>query len=285
MDGILKSRAMCLAAAMVFVSSGCADNVTPPLDIAAWDKEDPIVAECFPNLDGVIEASELTPTTGIPVRYRVTATGAPVDVNIAGLRDAAGVRVWDLSQTLSADREVVVSAVDISTRWYASEFPGGMFSTPLDNSGNEEGVYEHRADGLYLHGFASVSEEPVNTRTLMRYTQPVLLYPFPMTLGDEWVSVGQVNNGTFRGLPYAGRDTYSSKVSDQGEVWLPSIRFEDVLQVKTAVQVEPAVGQSTSRVQVSWLFECYGEVMRAVSESGETDLNFTRISELRRLGF
>jgi hypothetical protein len=233
----------------------------------------------------VIEAAELTPATGIPVRYRVTASGSTVDVNIAGQRDSSGNRVWDLSQTLEADREVQVVAVDTATRWYASEFPGGTFATPLDNSGNEEGIYEHRADGLYLHGFASVAAEPANTRTLMRYTQPVLLYPFPMELGDEWVAVGQVNNGTFRGLPYAGRDTYTSKVTDRGEVWLPSIQFQNVLQVKTSVQVEPAVGQSTSRVQISWLFECYGEVMRAVSQSGETDLNFTQISELRRLGF
>jgi len=262
----------------------CSDNLTPPFEIERWQGEPPATAECFPNLDGVIEFDELAPATGVPVNYRVTAPGAEVNVDLAGLRDASGARVWDYSAPNPADRSLEVQALAVSDAWFASDFPNATFATALDGNAVELGVYSHSSQGLFLHGFAS-SNANSPQRTLMRYTDPVLIYPFPLQKGREWVAVGEVVNGTFRGLPYAGRDTYTSIVSDEGEVWLPSIQFLGALQVKTLVQAQPAVGQSTSRVQVSWLFECFGEVMRAVSLDGETNLDFARASELRRLGF
>ena len=43
------------------------------------------------------------------------------------------------------------------------------------------------------------------------------------------------------------------------------------------------VGASTSRRQVSFLFECFGEVARATSLPDETVVDFTTAAELRRL--
>lgn len=269
---------------LILLLSGCADNVTPPVSIAAWDGDDPATPECLPNLDGRIDADELAPGFGVPANFVVNAPGTTVELDLNGLRDASGARVWDFRGVSQSDRELQVQAQTVEGTWFESEFPGAQFTTPLDPRGVELGVYSHSDNGLFLHGFVS-SDPESNTLTQMRYTEPLLLYPFPLENGDEWISVGEVVNGQFRGLPYAGRDTYSSVVADTGEVWLDSIEFTDVLQVKTLVQVQPAVGASTSRVQVSWLFECFGEVVRAASEDGETDLDFSRASEFRRLGF
>jgi len=57
-----------------------------------------------------------------------------------------------------------------------------------------------------------------------------------------------------------------------------------VLRVRTRVQVTPAVGIPTSRRQVGFLSECYGEVARATSRDNETDEDFNTAAELRRVG-
>ena len=55
-------------------------------------------------------------------------------------------------------------------------------------------------------------------------------------------------------------------------------------RVRTHVTVQPTAGQSQSRRQVSFVFECFGEVARATSANGEMEENFTQAAELRRLG-
>jgi hypothetical protein len=99
------------------------------------------------------------------------------------------------------------------------------------------------------------------------------------------VSVGEVENAKFRGLPYAGRDIYEVKVAAMGELALPSFSFEQVHKVHTKVTVQPAAGESSSTRQVSFLFECFGEVARATSQDGETEQDFSTAAEVRRLGF
>jgi hypothetical protein len=44
------------------------------------------------------------------------------------------------------------------------------------------------------------------------------------------------------------------------------------------------VGIPTTRRQVGFLTECYGEVARATSENNEPTEDFTRAAELRRVG-
>ena len=91
-------------------------------------------------------------------------------------------------------------------------------------------------------------------------------------------------NATVRGLPYAGRDTYQVSVDASGRLELTDLTFTQVLRVRTQLTVEPAVGATVTRRQVSWMFECFGEVARAVSLDGELQEDFTTTSELRRLG-
>ena len=103
-------------------------------------------------------------------------------------------------------------------------------------------------------------------------------------MGKSWVSVGTVVNGTIRALPYAGRDTYQVSVDAAGRLELTDLTFTQALRVRTRITVEPAVGASVVRRQVSWLFECFGEVARAVADPTDLAENFTRTTELRRLG-
>ena len=44
------------------------------------------------------------------------------------------------------------------------------------------------------------------------------------------------------------------------------------------------MGASVSRRQVSFLFECFGEVARATSRDDEQAVDFTTAAEVRRLG-
>ena len=53
---------------------------------------------------------------------------------------------------------------------------------------------------------------------------------------------------------------------------------------RSDVTIEPVAGPTVSRRQLSWMFECFGEVARATSLDNETKSEFTTTSELRRLG-
>ena len=111
-----------------------------------------------------------------------------------------------------------------------------------------------------------------------------MLYRFPLQPGAAWTSIGEVKDGTLRGLPFASRDTYDVKVDGAGELDLPDFVLTQVLRVRTNVSISPAAGAVTTQRQVGFLFECLGEVTRATSKLNEPNENFTTASELRRLG-
>jgi len=273
------------AAWVVLLTAGCSDNLTPQPEREPFSSEQPVALECVPNLDGQIDASELGAAIGVPVNFLVNPAGTEIEVDLEGARDQAGVRVWDWTYDDSDDQLLTVEAEDIASKWYAGSFPGGEFVSDLDATGRDESILSTDESGLLLHGFASAAENPESGQTLFVYQEPVVVYPFPVEPGASWVSTGVVEDATLRGLPYAGRDVYEGSVGDSGEIWLPDIRFEQAHRVTTSVTIQPAVGESARRVQVSFLFECFGEVARAVSRNGETDRDFNIATQVRRLGF
>jgi hypothetical protein len=192
--------------------------------------------------------------------------------------------VWDLATDYADDRVAKLSAQPLAGHWFAGSFPGGEYVVPIDAGGTVLGVYSEDGMNLLLHGLASAVENPPEGKTLLPYQAPVALYRYPLEVGKTWVSVGEVRNATLRGLPYAGRDTYQVNVDQSGRLELPDVTFTQALRARTSVTVEPVAGPTVSRRQVSWLFECFGEVARAVSVDGETKDDFTTTSELRRLG-
>jgi hypothetical protein len=272
-----------LTIAVLVLAAACGENRTYP-DRMAYEGPAEQALTCVPNLDGKLEASELKATLGVPLSLLVSPASVQRTVDLEGGTDAKGQRVWNYATDYADDQVAKLSAEPLSGRWFASTFPAGQYVLPLDLGGKVFGVYSDDGQNLLLHGLASADENPPEGKTLLPYTQPVALYRYPLEVGKSWVSAGEVQNATLRGLPYAGRDTYEISVDEAGRLELPDLTFTQTLRSRTHLTIEPAVGNTVSRRQVSWLFECFGEVARATSLDNETSDNFTTTSELRRLG-
>jgi hypothetical protein len=285
-----KLRTLAVAAALASAGLsaclvGCGDNRTPPPTRAAYEAGAPEALPCVPNLDGKIEASELTPQIGIPATYLVSPSGKERTVDVAGAPNAQGQLAWSLGVDFADDLALTVRASTVEGKWYAASFPQpGAFVAPFDAGGRVEGVYLHSPERLALLGLASVAPDVPEGRTLLVYGTPVELYRFPLAPGAEWTSVGEVRDATLRGLPYAGRDTYEVKVDGAGQLALPDFVLTQALRVRVKVTVAPAAGQTTTQRQTQFLFECLGEVARATSKLDEPQEDFTTALELRRLG-
>lgn len=264
--------------------TGCAEELPPPANKPAYVSSEPAPLSCVPNLDGQIASNELQPAIGVPVDFVLNPSGSTRPVNLAGSVNSEGKRVWDLGTSFADDQVATFSASSLEGKWYASSFPGGQFVLAADASGRIEGVYAHSTTALTLLGLASKEQAPSEGKTLIVYSAPVQLYRFPLKPGDSWVAVGQVQNATVRGLPYAGRDTYEQSVTSGGRLILEDLTFEQALAVRTKLTQEPSVGQTIVRHQTSWIFECFGEVARATATANETNADFTTAAELRRLG-
>jgi hypothetical protein len=263
--------------------AACGDNQT------VWvDREDYVPAEneplaCMPNLDGRIEAQELQAAFGLSIAYLVSPAGEERSVDLVGQTEGSR-RIWDWGADYASDQVARLAAQELSGKWYAAHFPGGQFVTAFDAGGTVESVYSLDGTGLHLHGLASAEEAPLEGQTLFSYTSPVMLYRFPIEVGSSHVSVGEVQDGVLRGLPYVARDTYQVDVDAAGELILPDVTFTQALRVRVRSVIEPSVGVSISQRQVSFMFECFGEVARATSRVDEAQEDFTTALELRRLG-
>lgn len=266
--------------------SACSVNQTPPPAHGEYEAGAEAPLACVPNLDGKIEARELAPVTGVAATYLVSPPGKTRPVDLAGHANADGQLEWDLGVDYADDLVAKIAAEPLEGRWYAGSFSGltDAFVTPIDAGHTTEGVYTEDEHGFYLHGVASTTPDGPAGKTLLVYASKITLYELPLAPGAAWTSVGEVKNGTFRGLPYAGRDTYDVKVDGSGVVVLPDLTITQAMRVRTTVTLSPVAGQVTTTRQVSFLFECLGEVARATSKPNEPDESFTTAAELRRLG-
>ncbi|MEX1367878.1 MAG: hypothetical protein AB1Z98_32415 [Nannocystaceae bacterium] len=263
---------------------GCDGNGTLPPVRELYEGQPPVALECVPNLDGRIDADEVPLVLGASVSYLVSPPGVSRAVDVAGL-DEGGLRVWDWSVDLADDQLLRVGPQPIDDRWYADRFPPDAFVAPFDGGGAIETVSRQDDQGLQLLGLASAQPDPAAGRTLLVYDAPVELLRFPIEPGTSFSAVGTVTDGTFRGIPYAATDTYDVSVDALGELRLPSLTFTQAHRVRTTLTVEPALGEITSVRQVSYFFECFGEVARATSQPNEPETNFTEAAEIRRLGY
>lgn len=278
----MTTRALLLPLCLGLVA--CDPNRTVP-ERNAYVPQTVAPLECVPNLDGKIDAAELKTAFGVPVRYLVNPAGSRRPVDLAGVTDGAGRRIWQFATDYADDQVATISASTLDGKWYRASFPTGQFVAPLDLAGSIEGVYAKDATTLFLLGYASKDEAPAVGKTLVVYTSPIATFRFPLEPGQQWVSASEVRNATVRGLPYAGRDTYQQRVDAAGTLELPDVTFTQAMRVRTTLSIEPAVGAPVIRRQVGFVFECFGEVARAVSADNELADDFTQTTELRRLGF
>jgi hypothetical protein len=282
-----------------FVLLACAaDNQTLPTEHDPYDGGAAIPLSCLPNLDGVVEWDELMPTLSQDASYIVTPP-LPADategtyVNTEGNVNEEGRRIWDWSRDDPSNLVAKIRAEPLADQWYANEFIGAEFALPSDLSGSLVGIYSHDEQALRLHGVASALENPPEGKTLLIYEQPIDFFPFPLQVGKKWSQTGVVTNGTLRGLhPWSQEDVYEVEVDLAGELRLPDFTFGQVLRVSTKVTVKPKAGsdQGYSQRQVSFVFECFGEVARATSPlftdpANDPGPNFTTAHETRRLGW
>ncbi len=251
---------------------------------SSGDSSDGQSLDCMPNLDGTLESSEFEPVLGVEASYIVSPPGETRQVDLEGEETPTGDRRWDWSYTTESSRDVDIVARDIDDKWYADEFPDDTFVLPLQLSGETEAVYRKTDDQMQLLGLASSEENPDEGQTLLTYEEPVVVYKFPLEAGDEWISTGDVNNGTFEGKPYGGTDTYEVDVRAKGEMKLPNFTFEQVFRIDTKITTNAAAGGTAERRQVSFVAECFGEVARARSRDGVKKPNFDEAAEVRRLG-
>ncbi len=273
------SRLMLASGALL---GGCDGNGSLPPTRDVYEGEDPVQLDCVPNLDGVIEASEVPLVFDVPVSYLVSPPGTTRSVDVRGIEDG-DVRSWDWSIDLADDQRASVAATSLADKWYADSFPPDAFVAPIDSGSGVETISRRDERALYLLGVASAEPDPASGRTLLIYETPVELVRFPIELGSRHESVGVIEDAVFSGIPYASVDTYSVEVAALGELSLPSLSFTQAHQVRIRVEVAPALGEPSSVRQVSYFFECFGEVARATSIPGEAEPDFTEAAEVRRL--
>lgn len=267
---------MRVAIAMTVALAACQPNETP----TGGGPDAGAELACLPNLDGIIDADEVPVQIGTPVDYLV---GTNRGVDLVGSVAGDGVRVWDFGAENADDDVAPITARPVSGQWYAAQFPDGEVALSSDSAGLIDAVYRRDDAGLWLLGLVSTQPSPPAGTTLLIYDEPVAVLRFPLRPDDEWTSIGVITGGTLNGLPYAGTDTYEVRVDGSGEVLLPYVSFQQAHRVRTRVEVAPAVGGvTTSSRQVSFLFECFGEVVRATSRIDESNEDFTTAAELRR---
>ena len=263
---------------LAYAACGCGENQTHPSSV---DGGTPSV-DCLPDLDGVIEAHELPVALELSVEFFVSASGSNPSVDVAGTV-AGGQRLWDMKGEDASDETIAFQAAHLSGAWYASSFPGGHFALATERDGAIDAIYRKDDTGLWLLGLASHDESPAGGQTLLPYGNPVALFRFPMAPGDSFTESGTIVGGTLDGLPYNGTDTYEVEVDGAGRLDLPYVSFTQAMRVRTRVVVAPAAGGvTTSRRQVSFIFECFGEVARVTSRPEEANRDFTTAAELRR---
>lgn len=265
--------------------AGCGDNKTHPAEHEGYQAPAPTPLECLPNLDGQIDASEVKPAIDTPISYLVSPAGVERDVDIVGLDQGDGTLRWDFAVEYADDQVAELVPRAIAGKWYQGSFPPDAFVAPFDAGGTVENVLRQDAEALWLLGVASHDESPPEGKTLLVYGAPVAILRFPLEPGSSFVSTGTIANGTLRGLPYAGKDTYEVSVDALGLVVLPALAFTQAHRVRTKVTVAPAVGTGTTRRQVSYFFECFAEVVRVTSKADEPEENFNIAAEVRRIGF
>jgi len=267
----------------LLLATGCGENLTVPVR-EDYRTRDPEPLACLPDLDAQIDSREIQPAIGVDVRYLISPDGTTREVDIAG-RTEGDLTIWDFSVDYADDQVATVTPTTIDGYWFAGSFPSDTFVTPFDGEGRTLSINRYSDNGLELLGLASREENPSEGQTLLVYDPPITVLRFPVQVGDSFVSQGDIINGTLRGLPYAGTDTYEVSVDGRGEVRLPQLTFEEGHRVRTRVTVQPAVGEAVSTRQVSFFTECFAEVVRATSLTDEDNPNFTVAQQLRRLGF
>ena len=228
----------------------------------------PTLPSCTPNRDGAITADELPIALGATLSY-YASTNTPVALTGS---------VVDLSVERSSDTIVALGPVAVGAQWYAPSFTQGQFV--VDGGGGLDGIYHQDAQALWLDGTASQTTSP---KTLVRYPQPIAVVRFPVVDGAAYTTTASIPDGVISGLPFIGTDKVDIDVTAADRIDVPYVEFSPAMRVRTLVTRTPSTGTPvvTKRTTI-FLFECFGEVARAESQTDEPAADFTTAAYLRR---
>ena len=254
------------------------DGGTPPRDGGRLDSGvDASTGLCRPDGDGVISRAEAPFGPGLMARYR---TASDVGVDTAGADLGDGRRRWDLSSMLPGDHDLDVVTEPLDGRWFSDRYPGADYVARLGDETDLLGVFRITETQLELMGVVSPTEGA--GRTELAYDPPVKVLVFPLELGARWSTEARVT-GVAQGLAANFGDTYQSEVDARGELVTPFAPLE-ALRVRTTLTRTVGFSRTTVR-QFSFAVECFGTAATIVSEDDETEVEFDRAAEIRRLGF
>ena len=262
------------------------DGTGPDADVAEDDASEDDAAlddgtgddgslTCSPNDDWVLERSEVPIRAGLRANF---AIAADVDVDTAGTTEADGSRVWDFSGSLTGDHLSLEELLAPAGLWFADDFPAATYVSKLRDGEDLLGVFQATDDALLLLGV--VSPEGGVFQTNLTYDPPVEVLHFPLAEGNTWTTEATIA-GLSLGVASWYTETYVSRVDTHGTLETPYGSF-DVLRVR--VSLDRVVGMMPTSYR-SFLFvaECFGTVAAVHSDAGETEVEFTRAAEVRRL--
>ncbi len=255
--------------------AGGVDGAVPPgLDASRPDAGPP--AHCLPDEDGVVTRAEAPFGPGLAARYVVTGD---VAVDTVGV-ETGGRRVWDYAAALPGDHPLDVITEPVDGRWFADRFPGADYVAPLADGRDLLGVFRITESSLELLGVVSPAEGI--GRTQLTYEPPVRMLTFPLAAGNRWTTETRVT-GLAEGLAANFGETYEVEVDARGEVGTPYALF-DALRVRVTLTRTIGFVATVTR-QFLFVAECFGTVATVLSEDDETEIEFDRAAEIRRLGF
>ncbi len=268
-------------------SAACEDNLTHPPDTTPYEAGTTAPLSCVPNLDGTIQSSELQPTLGISANYLVNPSGTTRMVDVEGQVNSSGQLVWDWGTSYANDQVAKSKPRRSPASGTRRRSRTAQYVTPFDAADTLEAVYS-QDDGGASHPRPGVhAGEPALGQDALGLRHARDALRVPAHVGTSWTSIGhRARNGdSATACPTPGTDTYQGTDDAAGQLILPDFMFTQAHRVRFVVTTtsRPAAC-SRSRRQVSFLFECFGEVGRATSQTNETNDNFTTAAEARRLG-
>lgn len=239
---------------------------------------DAAINGCSPNKDGTITRAEVPIAAGLHATYRI---GTNEDIATAGTTRPDGKRDWDFTAPLASDVSVLVETQPLAGKWYASKFAGASYATKLQEGSDLIGVFETSPGAVLLRGVVSPTEGVKKTE--LTNTPPVSVLAFPLKMGSKWNTDTAVS-GTAQGLALFGTysEKYTSEVDAAGDLKTPLGTFQ-VLRVRSQLTRQIGILTPTTLRTFAFVTECYGTIATVRSADNETNVEFTRAAEIRRI--
>ena len=235
---------------------------------------------CIPNGDATITREEMPLQAGLHAQFRVVFD-AGFDVDGTALDD--GGTLWDFDAALAPGTDDVFATNAITGAWFANDFPGATYTTPLSAGADLLGIFQITDTQLLLLGVATPTSGSQETE--LTYDPPIVVLQFPITLHASWSTDSSLVSGTFQGItPTAYYESYDTTVDALGTATTPYASFP-VLRVDTQLTREVGGVLSYSRT-MAFTTDCFGTVASAASQTsyfGPVSASFGQASELKGL--